>query len=59
MTITHLSREIHAAREHPRWEERLASAGLPDACVEVRVVDEEGRSLASAKSARSSSRATR
>jgi long-chain acyl-CoA synthetase len=43
MTITHLSREIHALREHPRWEERLASAGLPDACVEVRVVDEEGR----------------
>jgi long-chain acyl-CoA synthetase len=31
MTITHLSREIHALRDHPRWEERLASAGLPDA----------------------------
>jgi long-chain acyl-CoA synthetase len=43
MTITHLSREIHALRDHPRWEERLASAGLPDACVEVRVVDEEGQ----------------
>lgn len=43
MTITHLSREIHARKDHPRWEERLASAGLPDACVDVRVVDEEGR----------------
>ena len=43
MTITHLSREIHTLRDHPRWEERLASAGLPDACVEVRVVDEDGK----------------
>ena len=45
MTITHLSREIHAARQHPRWEARLASAGLADTCVEVRVVDEEGRKV--------------
>jgi len=43
MTITHLSREIHALKDHPRWEERLASAGLPDACVDVRVVDEAGK----------------
>src|SRR3954471_12274883 len=43
MTITHLSREIHAERGHPRWEARLASAGLPDTCIEVRVVDEDGR----------------
>jgi len=43
MTITHLSREEHARRDHPRWEARLASAGLPDSCVEVRVVDESGR----------------
>jgi long-chain acyl-CoA synthetase len=43
MTITHLSREMHAAKNHPRWEQRLASAGLPDTCMEVRVVDEEGR----------------
>ena len=28
MTITHLSREMHADRSHPRWEQRLASAGL-------------------------------
>jgi len=46
MTITHLSREMHADRQHPRWEQRLASAGRPDSCVAVRVVDEEGRSLA-------------
>jgi acyl-CoA synthetase (AMP-forming)/AMP-acid ligase II len=45
MTITHLSREMHADRQHPRWEQRLASAGRPDSCVAVRVVDEEGRSL--------------
>ena len=45
MTITHLSREMHADRSHPRWEQRLASAGRPDSCVAVKVVDEEGRSL--------------
>ena len=45
MTITHLSREMHADRSHPRWEQRLASAGRPDSCVTVKVVDEEGRSL--------------
>jgi long-chain acyl-CoA synthetase len=43
MTITHLSREMHARRDHPRWEQRLASAGLPDTCVEVRVVDDAGK----------------
>ena len=42
MTITHLSRAEHANRNHPRWEQRLASAGLSDSCVEVRVVDEAG-----------------
>jgi acyl-CoA synthetase (AMP-forming)/AMP-acid ligase II len=45
MTITHLSRELHADRGHPRWEQRLASAGRPDSCVAVQVVDEEGRQL--------------
>lgn len=43
MTITHLSRDMHAAKDHPRWEQRLASAGVADTCVEVRVVDEDGR----------------
>src|SRR5260370_1752600 len=46
MTITHLSREMHADRQHLRWEQRLASAGRPDSCGAVRVVDEDGRSLA-------------
>ena len=45
MTITHLSRAYHADRSHPRWEQRLASAGRADTCMEVRVVDEEGRQL--------------
>ena len=46
MTITHLSREFHADRNHPRWEARLASAGLADTCMEVRIVDEDGRQVA-------------
>jgi acyl-CoA synthetase (AMP-forming)/AMP-acid ligase II len=46
MTITHLSREVHALRDHPRWEARLASAGVADTCVEVRVVDDDGRPVA-------------
>ncbi|MBY0317243.1 MAG: AMP-binding protein [Reyranella sp.] len=45
MTITHLSREMHADRRHLRWEQRLASAGRPDSCVAVKVVDEDGRQL--------------
>ena len=43
MTITHLSRAFHADRKHPRWEARLASAGVADTCMEVRVVDEDGQ----------------
>jgi acyl-CoA synthetase (AMP-forming)/AMP-acid ligase II len=45
MTITHLSRAEHANRDHPRWEQRLASAGIADSCVEVRVVDEDGKPM--------------
>ena len=45
MTITTLSREDIADRDHPRWRERLASAGRPYACVEVRVADAEDRAL--------------
>lgn len=45
MTITTLSRQDIAARDHPRWRERLASAGLPYACADVQVVDHDDRGL--------------
>ena len=45
MTITHLSREFHAQKDHPRWEARLTSAGVADTCMEVRVVGEDGRQV--------------
>ena len=45
MTITTLSREDIAARDHPRWRERLASAGRPFACADVIVADADDRPL--------------
>jgi long-chain acyl-CoA synthetase len=39
MTITTLSKQDIAARDHPRWRERLVSAGKPYACVEVMIAD--------------------
>jgi long-chain acyl-CoA synthetase len=45
MTITTLSKEDIADREHPRWRERLGSAGKPYACVEVAITDGEDRAL--------------
>jgi long-chain acyl-CoA synthetase len=45
MTITTLSKEEIADRDHPRWAERLASAGRPYACVEVAVADANDRAL--------------
>jgi long-chain acyl-CoA synthetase len=45
MTITFLSKQEIAEREHPRWAERLGSAGRPYACVEVKVADETDRAL--------------
>jgi long-chain acyl-CoA synthetase len=47
MTITGLSKADHAERDHPRWRERLQSVGFPRTDVEVRVVDEDDRPLAS------------
>lgn len=41
MTITVLPKEDVANRDHPRWRERLASAGRPYACVEVMIADGE------------------
>lgn len=40
MTITTLSKQDVGAREHPRWRERLGSAGTVRSVVEVRVSDE-------------------
>ncbi|MCC6778683.1 MAG: AMP-binding protein [Hyphomicrobiales bacterium] len=45
MTITALSREEIAARDHPQWHSRLASAGRPFACLEVTVADAADRAL--------------
>jgi long-chain acyl-CoA synthetase len=43
MTITFLGRHEIADRDHPRWVEKLGSAGRPYACVEVKVADREDR----------------
>ena len=45
MTITALTRAHHADRSHPRYLERLASVGVPQAVVEVVVRDPSGRDL--------------
>jgi len=45
MTITMLSRQDIADRDHPRWLERLGSAGRPYACLEVRVADAQDNAL--------------
>jgi long-chain acyl-CoA synthetase len=46
MTITTLSKQDIADRHHPRWLDRLGSAGRPYACLEVMVADAEDRALA-------------
>ena len=46
MTITHLSRETIADRDHPQWRQRLASAGVADSCMEVAIAGEDGSLLA-------------
>ena len=45
MTITALSRAHLADALHPRWAERIASVGVAQTLVEVRVVDDDGRDL--------------
>jgi long-chain acyl-CoA synthetase len=45
MTITHLPKGEVGDANHPRWLERLASAGRAFACIETTVVDPEGRHL--------------
>ena len=46
MTITVLTRQDIADRDHPRWLARLGSAGKPYACVDVIVADAGDRELA-------------
>lgn len=46
MTITTLSKQDIADRDHPRWRERLASCGKPYACVEVIVADGNDKAVA-------------
>ncbi|CAI8021856.1 Long-chain-fatty-acid--CoA ligase [Geodia barretti] len=50
MTITALSRAYHAASAHPRFRERLGSAGIARTDVEVRVVGEDDRPLPAGES---------
>ncbi len=45
MTITSLTREMHADRDHPRYEARLASVGRAMTTIELRIADESGRPL--------------
>jgi len=45
MTITYLSRAMHAEREHPRFRERLASVGIARSDVEILVAGEDDRPL--------------
>jgi long-chain acyl-CoA synthetase len=45
MTITVLTRQDIADRDHPRWRERLASAGRPYMGVDVKVADAQDKAL--------------
>lgn len=44
-TISYLSREMHAASDHPRFLERLASVGMARTGISLRVVDEDMKPL--------------
>jgi acyl-CoA synthetase (AMP-forming)/AMP-acid ligase II len=46
MTITALSKQAHADRNHPRYQDMLGSVGFPRTDVEVRIVDQDGMPLA-------------
>jgi acyl-CoA synthetase (AMP-forming)/AMP-acid ligase II len=45
MTISGLSKALHADTRHPRYEQRLASVGVARTGVAIRIVDETGREL--------------
>jgi long-chain acyl-CoA synthetase len=46
MTITTLTKQEIADRDHPRWRERLGSCGRPYSCVEVVVADADDKPVA-------------
>lgn len=46
MTITAMSRAEIADKDGPDWERRIASVGMAQTCVDVRVVDAQFRELA-------------
>jgi acyl-CoA synthetase (AMP-forming)/AMP-acid ligase II len=45
MTITGLTKRMHADQAHPRWRERLGSCGAPRTGVLVKVVDDNDSEL--------------
>jgi len=46
MTISVLTKQDIADRDHPDWRKRLGSAGIAASVVELRIADEEDRGLA-------------
>ncbi|MGB0867138.1 MAG: class I adenylate-forming enzyme family protein, partial [Granulosicoccaceae bacterium] len=46
MAISALPRELVSDRTHPRWRERLASVGMAQSCVNVRIASSQGEALA-------------
>jgi long-chain acyl-CoA synthetase len=47
MTISVLPSSVYAETDHPAYEERLASVGIPHSAVEVSILDEAGKSCPS------------
>jgi acyl-CoA synthetase (AMP-forming)/AMP-acid ligase II len=45
MTITMVTRAMHAESDHPRYLERLSTVGIPRSGVEVKVFDQDDREL--------------
>jgi long-chain acyl-CoA synthetase len=45
MTITGVDKAMHADTSHPRWEQRMISAGVARTGVAVKVVDDKGYDL--------------
>ncbi len=45
MTITALSAAVHEDRAHPKWRQRLATVGVPQSVIDVRVVDNDDQEL--------------